>query len=132
MAPFLEETFEVPRSVGSYSSLSGLSTVDFFPVFPRVFSPGVVMAPSHGFRLRRSGRLVATGSSELGAAQSVHSVLLLRHILVFVRCELESPLVPSLTEALLGQLPSGLAIAAGLASMDGPLLVSSDVSQLGE
>ena len=29
--------------VGSFSSLSVLSTVDFFPVFPRVFSPGVVM-----------------------------------------------------------------------------------------
>ena len=69
--------------VGSSSSLSGLSTVDFFPVFPRVFSPGVVMAPSHGFQLRRSGRLVGSGSSELGAAQSFHSVLSLRHILAF-------------------------------------------------
>ena len=63
--------------------LSGLSTVDFFPVFPRVFSPRVVMAPSHGFRLRRSGRLVASGSSELETAQSFHSVLSLRHILAF-------------------------------------------------
>ena len=70
------------------------------------------MAPSHGFRLRRSGRLVASGSSELGAAQSVHSVLSLHHILEFVRCELESPLVPSLSAALLGLLPSGLAIAS--------------------
>ena len=77
-----------------------------------MFSPGVVMAPSHGFRLRWSGRLVASGSLELGAAQSVHSVLLLCHILAFVRCELESPLVPSLTAALLGLLPSGLAIAS--------------------
>ena len=83
VAPFLEETIEVPMWVGSSSSLSGLSTVDFFPVFPRVFSPGVVMAPSHGFRLRRSGRLVASGSSELEAAQSFHSVLSLRHILAF-------------------------------------------------
>ena len=88
--------------VGSSSSFSRLSTVDFFPVFPRVFSPEVIMAPSLGVRLRRSGRLVASGSSELGAAQSVHSVLSLRHILAFVRCELESPLVPSLTVALLG------------------------------
>ena len=70
------------------------------------------MAPSHGFRLCRSGRLVASGSSELGAAQSVHSILLLCHILAFVRCELESPLVPSLTAARLGLLPSGLAIAS--------------------
>ena len=58
VAPFLEETIEVPMWVGSFSSLSGLSTVDCFPVFPRAFSPGVVMAPSHGFRLRWSGRLV--------------------------------------------------------------------------
>ena len=70
------------------------------------------MAPSHGFRLRRSGRLVASGFSELGAAQSVHSVLSLRHILAFVRCELESPLVPSLTAARLGLCPSCLAIAS--------------------
>ena len=83
MTPFLEETFEVPVWVGSSSSLSGLSTVDFFPFFPRVFSPGVVMAPSHGCQLCRSGRLIASGSSELGAAQSFHSVLSLRHILAF-------------------------------------------------
>ena len=70
------------------------------------------MAPSHGFRLRWSGRLVASGSSELGAAQLVHSVLSLRHILAFVRCELESPLVPSLTVAHLGLWPSSLAIAS--------------------
>ena len=70
------------------------------------------MAPSHGFRLRQSGQLVASGSSELGAAQSVHSVLSLRHILAFVRCELEFPLVPSLTAACLGLRPNGLAIAS--------------------
>ena len=91
VALFLEETIEVPMWVGSSSSLSGLSTVDFFPVFPRVFSPGVVMAPSHGFRLRRSGRLVASGSSELETVQLLHSVLSLRHILAFVRCELGVP-----------------------------------------
>ena len=102
VAPFLEETIEVPVWVGSSSSLSGLSTVDFFPVFPRVFSPGVVMAPSHGFRLRRSGRLVASGSAELETAQLFHCVRSLRHILAFVRCELGSPLVPSLVVALLG------------------------------
>ena len=102
MAPFLEETIEVPMWVGSFSSLSGSSTVDFFPVFPRVFSPGVVLAPSHGFRLRWSGRLVASGSAELDSIQSFHSVRSLRHILAFVRCELGSPLVPSLGTALLG------------------------------
>ena len=70
--------------VGSSSSLSRLSTVDLFPIFPRVFSPGVVMAPSRGFQLRCSGRLVASGSSELEAAQSFHSVPSLRHILAFL------------------------------------------------
>ena len=84
VAPLLEETIEVPMWVGSSSSLPGLCAVDLFPVFPGVFSPGVVMAPSHEFRLRRSGRLVASGSSELGAAQSFHSVLSLRHILAFL------------------------------------------------
>ena len=49
VAPFLEETIEVPMRVGSSSSLSGLSTVDFFPVFPRVFSPGVSWLPLTGF-----------------------------------------------------------------------------------
>ena len=90
--------------VGSSSSLSGLSTVDVFPVFPRVFSPGVVMSPSHGFRLRWSGCLVASGSKELGAAQSFHSVLSLRHILAFcaTRVGVPPPLVPSLFAALLG------------------------------
>ena len=34
---------------GSSSSLSGLSTVDFFPVFPWVFSPGVSWLPLTGF-----------------------------------------------------------------------------------
>ena len=43
VAPFLEETIEVSMWVGFSSSLSGLSTVDFFPVFPRVFLPRVVM-----------------------------------------------------------------------------------------
>ena len=80
--------------------------------FPGCSHPGFVVAPSHGFRLRRPGRLVASGSLKLGAAQSVHSVLSLRHILAFVRCELESHLVPSLSAARLGLWPSGLAIAA--------------------
>ena len=80
--------------VGSSSFLSGLSIVDFFPVFPRVFSPTVVMAPSHGFRLRRSGRLVASGLAELESAQLFHSVRSLHHTLAFVRCELGPPLFP--------------------------------------
>ena len=61
------------------------------------------MAPSHGFRLRRSGRRVVSDSSEQESAQSVQSFLSLCHILAFVRSELESTLVPS---------PGGLAIAS--------------------
>ena len=67
------------------------------------------MAPSPGFDFTG---LVASGSSELGADQSVLSVLSLRHILAFVRCELQSPLVSSLTAARLGLWPYGVAIAA--------------------
>ena len=67
------------------------------------------MAPSPGFDFTG---LVASGSSELRAVQSVLSVLSLRHILAFVRCELESPLVSSLTAAHLGLWPYGLALAA--------------------
>ena len=70
------------------------------------------MALSHGFRLRRSGRRVDFGSSEQESAQSIRSFLSLRHIPAFVRSELESTLVPSLTAVLLGELPGGLAIAS--------------------
>ena len=128
VAPFLEETIEVPMWVGSFSSLSGSSTVDFFPVFPIAFSLGVVM----GFELRRSGRLVASGSEELDSTQSFHSVCSLRHILAFCR-ELGPPLVPSPVAALLGWCLAALPfclITAGLVSMDGPQLVSSAESQL--
>ena len=68
------------------------------------------MAPSPRFDFTG---LVVSGSSELGAAQSVLSVLSLRRILAFVRCELQSPpLVSSLPAARLGLWPYGLAIAA--------------------
>ena len=77
--------------------------------FPGCSHPGLVVAPSPGFDFTG---LVASGSSELGAAQLVLSVLSLRHILAFVRCELQSPLVSSLTAARLGLWPYGLAIAA--------------------
>ena len=79
----------------------------FFPVFPRVFSPGVVMAPSHGFRLRRSGRLAASGSSELGAALSFHSVLSLRHILPF--CAMRVGVPPLFLRSLRRSMASCLA-----------------------
>ena len=77
--------------------------------FPGCSRPGLVVAPSPGFDFTG---LVVSGSSELGAAQSVLSVLSLRRILAFVRCELWSPLVSSLTAARLGLWPYGLAIAA--------------------
>ena len=101
VAPFLEETIEVPMWVGSFSSLSGSSTVDCFPVFPRAFSPWVVMALSwvSTSPVWSSG---ASGSAELASAQSFHSVCSLRHILAFVRCELGSSLVPSPVATLLG------------------------------
>ena len=95
VALFLEETMEVPMWVGSSSSLSGLSSVDFFPVFPGVFSPGVFMALSHGFRLRRSGRRVASGSAGLETAQSFHSVRSLR-----LSLRVGVTLVPSIVAAL--------------------------------
>ena len=49
VAPFLEETIEVPMGVRSSSSLSGWRTVDFFPVFPMVFAPGLSWLPLTGF-----------------------------------------------------------------------------------
>ena len=79
--------------------------------------------------------MVASGSSELGAAQSVLSVLSLRHILVFVRCELESPpcFLAHCGAPWLMALRSGhCRLPAGIASMDGPLLVSCVESQLCE
>ena len=127
VAPFLEETIEVPMWVESSSSLSGLSTVDFFPVFPRVFSPGVVK----GFDF---AGLVASGSSELEPAQSFHSFLSSSHSGI---CAMRVG-VPPCSLALCGAswlVASGLAvclITAGLASMDGPQLVSSVESQLCE
>ena len=93
--------------VGSSSSLSGLSTVDSFPVFSRVLSPGVVMALTHGFQLRQPGRLVASGSSELEAAQSfpLHS-LASSHSGVLCDASWGPPLFP---RSLWGSLASCLA-----------------------
>ena len=88
------------------------------------------MAPSPGFDFTG---LVASGSSELGAAQSVLSVLSLRRILAFVRCELQSsPCFLAYCGApwLMAVRSSHCRITAGLASMDRPLLVSSVESQL--
>ena len=84
MAPFLEES------------------INLFPVLPQGLRTRVVMAPSHGLRLRRSGRRFVSVSLEQGSALSVRSFLSLHHILAFVRSELEFTLVSSLTAALLG------------------------------
>ena len=88
--------------VGSSSSLSGLRTVDLFPVFPRVFAPGLSWLPLTGFDFAGLVDGLFSVSSEQESAQSVQSFLSLRHIPAFVRSVLESTLVPSLTAALLG------------------------------
>ena len=62
--------------------------------------------------LHRSGRLVASGSSELEAALPVHSVRLLRRSLALVRADDSLPLVSSLSAEHFGLWPYGLAIAA--------------------
>ena len=66
---------------------------------PGCSRPGLSWLPLMGFDF---AGLVASGSAELETAQSFHNVRSLRHIPAFVRCELGSPLVPSLVVALLG------------------------------
>ena len=107
VAPFLEETIEVPMRVGSSSSLSGLSTVDFFPVFPRVFSPEVSWIPLTGLVdwLLLAPRSWNPPSRPLQSLASSHSGVCAIRVGV-------PPFVPSLPAALLGLLPSGLAIAS--------------------
>ena len=62
--------------------------------------------------LHRSGRLVASGSSELEAALPVHSVHSLRRSLALVRTDDSLPLVSSLSAEHFGLWPYSLAIAA--------------------
>ena len=103
--------------------------------FPGCSHSGLVVAPSPGFDFTGLVVLVASGSMELGAAQSVLSVLSFRHILVFVRCESGGPpcFLAYCGAPWLMALRSGhCRIPAGLASMDRPLLVSSVESQLCE
>ena len=98
--------------------------------FPGCSHPGLVVAPSPGFDFTG---LVASGSSELEAAQPVHSVFSLRRILAFVRCGLQFPpcFLAYCGELWLMALRSRhCRITASLASMDRPLLVSSVESQL--
>ena len=49
VAPFLEETIEVPLWVGSSSSLCGLRTVDLFLSSPGYSHPGLSWLPLMGF-----------------------------------------------------------------------------------
>ena len=78
-----------------------------------MFSPGFWSGSSR-YRgwLHRSGRLVASGSSELEAALPVHSVCSLRRSLALVRADASLPLVSSLSAEHFGLWPYGLAIAA--------------------
>ena len=62
--------------------------------------------------MHRSGRLVASGSSELEAALPVHSVCSLRRSLALVRADDSLHLVSSLSAVHFGLWPYGLAIAA--------------------
>ena len=98
--------------------------------FPGCSHLGFFVAPSPRFNFTG---LVASGSSELGATQLVLSVLSLRRILAFVRCELQSPpcfLAYCGALWLLALRSSHCRITAGLASMNRPLLVSSVESEL--
>ena len=84
-----------------FSSLSGSSTFDFFPVFPRALSPGVVMASSDGFRLRRFGRLVLLAPRSLLCPVVPLRLLASPHSSVCVMRVWGLPLFP-LQAALLG------------------------------
>ena len=97
-APFLEETIEVPMWVGSSSSLSGLSTVDFFPILPRVFPPGVIM----GFDFAGLVVWLLLALRSLKPPSRSTPFARFDTFWRFVRGEWRSPLVPSLVAALLG------------------------------
>ena len=119
--------------VRSSSSLSRIANCWPLPCLPQGFRTWVGMAPSHKFRLRRSGRLVDSGSSEQESARSVRSFLSLHHILAFVQSELRvHPCSLAHCDApwLVALRPCRCLITAGLATMDGPQLASSDESQL--
>ena len=109
--------------------------IDFFPVFPRVFSPGIC----RGFLSRVSTSpvwstgcfwLLGAGSRPvcpLRSLASSHSGVCAMRVGV-PPCSLAHCGAPW----LMALRPGHCRITAGLASMDGPLLVSSDESQLCE
>ena len=84
VASFLEESIEVPMWVGSFSSLSGSSTVDFFPVFPRASLPGLSWLPLMGFNFPGLVVWLLLAPRSWSPPRSFHSVCSLRHILAFV------------------------------------------------
>ena len=109
--------------------------IDFFPVFPRVFSPGVC----RGSLSRVSTSLVwstgcfwllGAGSRPVGPLRSLassHSGVCAVRVGV-PACSLAHCCAPW----LMALRPGHCRFTAGLASMDGPLLVSFDESQLCE
>ena len=102
VAPFLEETIEVPMRVGSSSSFSGLPAVDFFPVFHRVFTPGLSWLPLTGFDFASLVDWFILAPQSRNPHSQSRPFSRFVTFWRFVRCELESALVPSLTAALLG------------------------------
>ena len=128
MAPFFEETIEVPMRVRSSSSLSGLRTVDLFPVFPRVFAPGLSWLPLTGFDFAGLvDWLILAPRSENPHSQSGYFS---RFVTFWRLCEASwsPPLFPRSLQHSLASCHC--LITAGLMTMDGPQLASSDVSQL--
>ena len=127
----VSQTFEVPMRVGSSSSLHGLSS-DW------VFSPGVCRGSLSRVLTSPVWSLLAPRSWEPASWSTPFS----RSVTFWRLCGASwSPPTPtphpcSLAHCgapwLVAFRPGHCCITAGLASMDGPLLVSSDESQLSE
>ena len=100
--------------------------------FPGCSHPGLVVAPSPGFDF--TGLVVWSLLPPRSWEPPSQSSPFSRSVAFWRLCgaSYSPPLVSSLTVARHGLWPYGLAITAGLASMDRPLLVSSVESQLCE
>ena len=132
MVPFLEETIEVPMRVRSSSSLSGLRTVDLFPVFPGVFAPGLSWLPLTGFDFAGlvDGLFLSLRSRNPHSRSDPFS-----HFVTFWSlCEACGVHPCSLAHYgapwLVAWRPCHCLITTGLATVDGTQLASSDESQL--
>ena len=132
MTPFLEEIIEVPMRVGFSSSLSGLRTVDFFLIFPRVFASGLSWLPLTGFDFAGLvGWFILAPLSRNPRSQSGSFSRFVKSGVCAMRfgvhpCSLAHCGAPW----LVAWRPCHCLITAGLATMDGPQLASSDESQL--